>query len=240
MKRYRKPKYEISEEYLKQKYLVEKLSTIQIAKEVGCRPTTIAKRLESYGIARREQREAQVVNIVGNRYERLTVDAFSHTKDGNAYWLCECRCGNKVIRPANGLKAGHIKSCGCLKVETGTIAGRKTYRGGKYIRGEDFGRIRKNATKRGLEFNIAIQDIEAQIEKQNFKCAITNRPLTFNSRKIQGKTIYGNCSVDRKDSNKGYTVENIQIVDKQVNIAKHSLTQEEFIQLCKEVVEHNK
>ena len=35
------------------------------------------------------------------------------------------------------------------------------------------------------------------------------------------------------------SIENCNIIDKQVNVAKRDLTNEEFISLCKEVLEHN-
>jgi len=43
-------------------------------------------------------------------------------------------------------------------------------------------------------------------------------------------------SIDRIDSSKGYVEGNIQLVCRAVNYAKHALSQQEFIELCKEVV----
>ena len=51
---------------------------------------------------------------------------------------------------------------------------------------------------------------------------------TYNGNKI------GNTS------NKGYIENNIQLVHKDVNMMKGSLTQERFIELCKMVANHNK
>lgn len=54
-------------------------------------------------------------NLVGQRFERLTVLSFEGTDNkGNTRWLCQCDCGNKVIAIASALKSGHKKSCGCM------------------------------------------------------------------------------------------------------------------------------
>ena len=48
----------------------------------------------------------------------------------------------------------------------------------------------------------------------------------------------GNASIDRIDSSKGYTKDNIQIVTKTINLAKRSLSDDDFIQMCLEVSEY--
>ena len=45
-------------------------------------------------------------------------------------------------------------------------------------------------------------------------------------------------SLDRIDSTKGYTIDNVQWVHKYINLMKHQLTQQQFIDFCKKVVEH--
>lgn len=68
----------------------------------------------------------KLVDLTGQRFGRLTVieRAESQTRsDGSkiSRWLCKCDCGNtKIVRQSN-LVSGHIKSCGCLRIEK-TIA----------------------------------------------------------------------------------------------------------------------
>ena len=45
-------------------------------------------------------------------------------------------------------------------------------------------------------------------------------------------------SVDRKDSNKGYTVDNIAICNKKINISKGQFAVFMYRQLCKQVYKH--
>lgn len=45
--------------------------------------------------------------------------------------------------------------------------------------------------------------------------------------------------MDRIDSNVGYTKENVQWVHKRINIMKQNLQEDEFLYLCKLIVENN-
>ena len=62
-------------------------------------------------------------DITGKRYGMLR--AISPTgevdKSGNAYWNCECDCGNTIVVSLRNLRNKQTKSCGCLK----TINGKK-------------------------------------------------------------------------------------------------------------------
>ena len=52
---------------------------------------------------------------VGQKFNKLEVVKFSHTKKGRGYWVCKCECGNNTTVVHSYLKNGHTKSCGCLK-----------------------------------------------------------------------------------------------------------------------------
>lgn len=54
-------------------------------------------------------------DLTGRRFSYLVVEEFSETdSNGHALWLCRCDCGKAKIIPANKLKAGEYKSCGCM------------------------------------------------------------------------------------------------------------------------------
>ena len=57
---------------------------------------------------------------VGDKYGRWTV--LKPIKLGRqAKWLCKCECGTEKIVPAQNLKTGKSKSCGCLNRELASI-----------------------------------------------------------------------------------------------------------------------
>ena len=58
------------------------------------------------------------LELVGQRFGRLTVIAFSHIgHNRNSCWLCKCDCGVEKVIAGNNLKKGVTKSCGCLRNE---------------------------------------------------------------------------------------------------------------------------
>lgn len=48
---------------------------------------------------------------------KLTVIQEAKSKEGRAYWLCKCDCGNTTIVSGKNLRNGNTKSCGCLQKE---------------------------------------------------------------------------------------------------------------------------
>lgn len=56
---------------------------------------------------------------LGTRFGRLIV----HSQD-SVGWMCLCDCGgNKVVR-GTALRAGYVRSCGCLQPETASLLGK--------------------------------------------------------------------------------------------------------------------
>lgn len=58
-------------------------------------------------------------NEVGNRYGRLTVTSYSHSRKtlsgATAMWNCACDCGASVVACGVSLRVGETSSCGCLR-----------------------------------------------------------------------------------------------------------------------------
>jgi len=77
---------------------------------------------------------------------------------------------------------------------------------------------------------IRMHDLREMLNKQNHQCPLTGRELTPD-----------NCSIDHViPLSKGgsHTKDNAQLVVAEVNHAKGNLTEEEFLQLCRDVVVH--
>ncbi len=67
-------------------------------------------------------------DLVGNKFDRLTVISFHHTgvnKSGRGqkqrWWLCRCECGKEVLHPTGRLRARSVKSCGCYRSDFARI-----------------------------------------------------------------------------------------------------------------------
>lgn len=95
------------------------------------------------------------------------------------------------------------------------------------------------ASGKGREFSITLDDLKKQFEKQNGKCAITGADLKHD---IKGKSEFSRCpfnmSLDRIDSGKGYTTENIQWVCVWVQGAKSDWNETEFKQWIVSAAKH--
>jgi len=65
-----------------------------------------------------------MIDLVGEKYGRLTVVAFDRLYNHKTYWKCTCDCGLTVIATGNNLRSGNTLSCGCLRRETSQIRGK--------------------------------------------------------------------------------------------------------------------
>lgn len=166
-------------------------------------------------------------NIVyGYRSYLLTVIEYDHKdKFGNRIFKCRCDCGNIYYAIASRLNKKKVKSCGCVNKKRNDI-----------ISSNFWASLRKNARTRGIEFLITEDDIVNQYDKQNKKCALTGLEVVFGKN---NKTHPQTASVDRIDSTKPYTKDNIQIVHKDINMSKWNLSQDRFIELAKAVRDYN-
>lgn len=82
--------------------------------------------------------------------------------------------------------------------------------------------------KRKRKGTITIEDIYNLWLSQNKKCNLSGLEIDFIKRE-NGIT----ASIDRIDSNKDYTLENVQLVHKDVNLMKNYFNQNYFINICK-------
>jgi len=106
-----------------------------------------------------------------------------------------------------------------------------------------FSDIMHNCAKRSkkLDILINVSDIKDLYNKQGGICALSGLKMTFDTYMEKGNQHIinkYNMSVDRIDSNKGYTKDNIQLVCAIINRMKTDLEDKEFINLCETIVKH--
>lgn len=80
-------------------------------------------------------------------------------------------------------------------------------------------------------------DLLRQLEKQEYKCALTGRELTCRLEK--GKSFQTNASVDRIVAGGPYTPDNIQLVCRAVNQWRGNIPLSEFVDWCKQVAAYS-
>jgi hypothetical protein len=86
------------------------------------------------------------------------------------------------------------------------------------------------------EQNLTRELLFLKLQEQNYLCALTGLPLTCKLEK--GTKTWTNASIDRITAGGPYTKDNIQIVCRGVNCWRSDQTIEEFVAICRKVVEH--
>ena len=173
-------------------------------------------------------------DIKGKKFYKLTVKEFSHLNNTrHAMWKCICDCGTETIAESRLLLNGTKKSCGCLTHQVGNKS--LTWKGCGDLSKSHFSKIMREAIKRSLEFEVDMEFLWELYLKQNKKCALSGEDIVFRS---QVHLSDGTASLDRIDSNKGYTIDNVQWVHKIVNMMKQNLPENIFEEWCKKIYIH--
>jgi hypothetical protein len=161
---------------------------------------------------------------LGTRFDRLTLTGYEMVQS-RLYALCLCDCGNTVRTRTEPLRKNKVNSCGCQPGANWQGVGElsKTY----------FGRLQQNARRRNIEFDITMAELWESLVHQEHRCALTGLPIRLHVHTANPCT----ASVDRIDSTRGYTTDNIQWVHKDVNMMKRDLSQGRFIELCRAITQ---
>ena len=90
----------------------------------------------------------------------------------------------------------------------------------------------RRAKKRKSFCDLTLEQMKQVWESQNGKCVYSNVELIPCSYKEENNPIY-TMSLDRIDSNIGYTVDNIQFVSIAMNHLKHKMTHEQMLEMLR-------
>jgi hypothetical protein len=177
------------------------------------------------------------LNLINQQFGEWTVLEKISSKNYHTYWKCKCSCGNIKEVNQDGLRDGRSKSCGCKRQEIGN--NNKDWTGYGEISGSNWATILNNAKNRNIIVNISIQQAWDLFLKQDRKCALSGVELKFAPTRRTMST-HTTASLDRIDSNKDYTIDNVQWIHKDINFMKKDLEQNEFLDMCKKIVEFKK
>lgn len=167
-------------------------------------------------------------DLKDERYGRWTVVDKSNTKPYS--WNCVCDCGTKAVIPAGRLRDGRHKKCRSCQGNLRTGPNSPFWKGCGEISKSFYGHVRGTAKRRRLYFDLTIKEISDLFEQQNRACALSGLPLSFEHK--YRKKSNTTASLDRIDSRKGYTLDNVQWVHKDVNLMKMNLSEDRLIELC--------
>ena len=236
---------EIKEALLKYNLLIidgQKIVKYSILK-LKCIKCNAILELRPGDILRKKSRSCQCYlyqHLIGTKIGCLTV--IGPTKRNNNkqkyyqghYLDCLCDCGKTISCKLSQILKENKKSCGCNI----SIKGKNNpnfKKGYKNISQRHWNKLINCAKRREIDFLISIEDAWETYEKQNRKCALSGIEIFIN---IKEKDT--SASLDRIDSSKGYTKNNIQWVYKKLNVIKWNMNNLEFINWCKLIYNFNK
>lgn len=150
----------------------------------------------------------------------------------------QCKHGVKRVLTLTSLYKGKTKGCDACG---GERSSKRKFSGvGELSRGY-FNKTKSSAKTRHLAFSMTMSQLWSLYLKQNRRCALSGVEISLkkNYAAVHGSRAQ-TASIDRIDSSKGYTKENVQWVHKHINKLKNDVNQEEFVALCASVVDYNK
>jgi len=149
-------------------------------------------------------------------------------------YRCICDCGTEKYIRTSHITRGLSKQCGTCRMMDYSVSTVGC------IPTTDIKRYKAGAAKRNKEWNITSEYLYELYEKQNRLCALTGIPIQFSQKGIgtPGAKDVSTASLDRIDSTKGYTPDNIQWIHKDVNKMKMDLEELNFLRIVKQIYEY--
>jgi hypothetical protein len=140
-----------------------------------------------------------------------------------------CECGNKYIAEGNDVKTARRVSCGCKRTKNSVSkCNLDPYHALNYNLYSDY---KKKAEYRNIDFNLSFEEFKELTSKSCVYCGIehSNIKTRHRNNKIASNVILHYNGIDRVDNTKGYTKENSVSCCKICNQAKHTMTENNFI-----------
>lgn len=187
----------------------------------------------------RQKAEIKIGDIIGcmkitGFHYKIHQEKKNNWKRRARYFELVCVCGKTSVRKENYLmnyRDIRYMSCGCQHPTKGRIMeNNPSWTGYKGMPGDYLGRLKRRAKRTNLIFDLDNKFLWELYIKQNKKCAISGIPIYLRGSRTQKGPNTG--SLDRIDSNKGYTKDNVQWVHKDVNIMKNKFKLNHFLSIC--------
>jgi hypothetical protein len=194
----------------------------------------------------------RALNLKGKRFEYfVVVDQVGKDKHGQLRWLCKCNCGNQFESTSQAISKEQRRSCGCQAYsKTRRVKRIKDPKDISYKRAVN--RRKQQAKKRGIEWHLSDNQTKELLLGNCFYCGTP--PFTsYNAYLTKSGTYCGvrhqgyadECwitvnGIDRIDSSKHYTIDNVVSCCKICNAAKNIMTQKQFWQWIEKVYHHGK
>ena len=221
----------VTKEFLEEQYVKLGKTAKLIGKEIGLSDTQVRYWLRKFEIPIKPRGgRFNTTDISKQSFGELTVLEQVVGNGKHAIWKCRCSCGNVKDIPAPRLKKNDVKSCGQCKEHY-------AWKGFGELSGQYFSVLKNGAKRRNIIFNVTIEELWSLFLKQERKCAISGVDLFFvrNRTGNTGGDRVQTASLDRIDSSKPYTIDNVQWIHKDINRMKWAWSQDYLIEWARRI-----
>jgi transposase-like protein len=215
------------EEQIVKRYVEDLVGSVKIAREFGLQKHQVLAILKKHGIKARKTRRPDL-----STEEMIRL----YDEEGLNTWQIAERMDTDQTTVRKRIK----KSGRILPLSSERSAARVRHKNPRWsgygeICGSHWKSIVYQANSRSIQFDITIEYGWDLYLSQDRKCALTDVPIFFADTDYDYKRGIKNASLDRINSDDGYVIGNVQWVHKKVNLMKGSISQEDFITICKQV-----
>jgi len=172
-----------------------------------------------------------MIDETGNIHGNLIVLSRGDNSGSRATWLCQCECGNETTVSGDKLRAGHTKSCGCLKRKWKLLPpGIASFRQALSSR-------KSTAKRRGHEWKLTEKQFRLLTSGACYYCG--EEPALEGDKRHQKNETYIHNGLDRVKNERGYTIENVVPCCRTCNIAKGIMTKDIFVEWNQRVYQNS-
>lgn len=167
------------------------------------------------------------LDLTGQKFGMLTAVKPVGIKkgSGNVIWLFHCDCSSNVKRIGSVISTGKMANCGCVLALPAGEAAFNTL----------FKQYQRSAKDCNRTFELTKEQFRTFTQGNCWYCGI--KPSTFvKPGRMKGGYLYN--GLDRMDSKRGYVLGNVVSCCQTCNIAKHTMTQDEFRNWITKVYKH--
>lgn len=175
-------------------------------------------------LAEEKKTRNKFIDETNNRYGRLVViRRTNNNKFNHVSWLCRCDCGVEKAISGISLRSGRVKSCSCLAKETAGQIRKLPY--GEASFNQIVRTVKRGAKERNYQFRLTKKQVRGIVTKNCHYCGKSPSQVS-RSRDANGVFVYN--GIDRVNNTKGYVEGNVVPCCKICNIAKSTMSVEEF------------
>lgn len=163
-------------------------------------------------------------DLTNQKFNRLTViERTGSNKYKQALWRCKCDCGNEKIVVSYSLIQGTTVSCGCYGKEQRINAHKKPYCEAAF--NVILEKYKRRAKEYKREFSLSESEFRMLTQSKCHYCGKVPSQIVINKFE-NGNYIYN--GIDRVNSTKGYTIDNVVPCCAQCNRLKSDYNKTEF------------